>query len=134
VPAAAAERLNAKLARFAARTGRDFRAVVFPEMPVLDPPAASLQDFTLRSANIWAAGSKGFDEGVVLFVFVRERKLRVEVGSRLVAVLTPEAAQRIVDEKITPRLARGDTADGLEAGIDAVIALLDVPPSPRPAP
>ena len=59
-----ASRLDEKLARFEARTGQQFLVVVFKEMAVLDPPAASLNDFTLRTANIWAAGSKGFDRGV----------------------------------------------------------------------
>ena len=116
-----------------ARSGRRFLAVVYQEMPVLDPPAVSMQDFTLRSANIWATSPKGFDDGVVLFVFVRERKLRLEVGRALATVLTGEVAQRIVDEKITPDLKRGDTAGGLEAGIDAVIAVLDSQPKPAPS-
>ena len=130
VSAADARRLDEKLARFEGRTGQQFLVVVFKEMAVLDPPAASMQDFTLRTANIWAAGRSGFDRGVVLFVFVRERKLRLEVGRGLVAVLSPDVAQRIVDEKITPDLRRGDTAGGLEAGIDAVIAVLEPKPSP----
>jgi uncharacterized protein len=130
VSASAAGRLDEKLARFEARSGQQFLVVVFKEMAVLDPPAASLQDFTLRTANIWGAGRSGFDRGVVLFVFVRERKLRLEVGRGLVGVLSPDVAQRIVDEKITPDLRRGDTAGGLEAGIDAVIAVLEPKPTP----
>lgn len=132
VPAAAATRLDDKLARFEARSGQQFLVVVFKEMAVLDPPAASMQDFTLRTANIWGAGRKGFDRGAVLFVFVRERKLRLEVGRGLVGVLSPDVAQRIVDEKITPELKRGDTAAGLEAGIDGVIAVLESSPTPAP--
>jgi uncharacterized protein len=130
VSGSAASRLDEKLARFEARTGQQFLVVIFKEMAVLDPPAASLQDFTLRTANIWGAGRSGFDRGVVLFVFVRERKLRLEVGRGVVGVLSPDVAQRIVDEKITPELKRGDTAGGLEAGIDAVIAVLEPKPTP----
>jgi uncharacterized protein len=125
VPASAARRLDEKLARFESRTGQQFLVVIFKEMAVLDPPAASMQDFTLRTANIWATGRSGFDRGAVLFVFVRERRLRLEVGRGLVGVLGPDVAQRIVDERITPELKRGDTAAGLEAGIDAVIAVLE---------
>jgi uncharacterized protein len=130
VSGSAARRLDEKLARFEARSGQQFLVVIFKEMAVLEPPAASLQDFTLRTANIWGVGRKGFDRGVVLFVFVRERKLRLEVGAGLVSQLTPEVQQRIVDEKITPELKRGDTDGGLEAGIDAVIAILEPKPTP----
>jgi uncharacterized protein len=126
----AAARLDDKLARFEARTGHQFLVVVFKEMAVLEPPAASMEDFTLRTANIWGVGRKGFDDGTVLFVFVRERKLRLEVGRGLVGVLTSEVAQRIVDERITPDLRRGDTDGGLEAGIDAVIAVLEPKATP----
>jgi uncharacterized protein len=130
VPAAAARRLDEKLARFEARTGQQFLVVVFKEMAVLEPPVASVQDFTLRTANIWSVGRKGFERGVVLFVFVRERKLRMEVGPGLIGALPADVQQRIVDEKITPDLRRGDTAAALEAGIDAVIALLEPKPTP----
>ena len=130
VSGSAARRLDEKLARFEARSGQQFLVVIFKEMAVLDPPAASLQDFTLRTANIWSVGRKGFERGVVLFVFVRERKLRLEVGAGLASQLTAEVQQRIVDEKITPELRRGDTEGGLEAGIDAVIALLEPKPTP----
>jgi uncharacterized protein len=125
VSSEAGARLDGKLARFQERSGHRFLVVVFPEMPVLDPPAVSLHDFTLRTANIWAASGKGAGEGVVLFVFVRERKLRLEVSAGLAPRLTNDVTQRIVDDKITPPLRRGDTAGGLEAGIDAVIAFLE---------
>jgi uncharacterized protein len=134
VAPAAAQRLDARLARFEAQTGHQFVVVIFKEMPVLDPPADSLRVFTLRTADAWGVGRKGADDGVVLFVFVKERKLRLEVGRGLGRVLTNEVCQRIVDEKITPALHRGDAGDGLEAGIDAVIAVLQPEATPQPTP
>jgi uncharacterized protein len=134
VAPATAQRLNARLQGYEAQTGHQFVVVIFKEMPVLDPPADSLRIFTLRTADAWGVGRKGADDGVVLFVFVKEHKLRLEVGRGLGLVLTNEVCQRIVDEKITPALLRGDRDEALEAGIEAVIAVLGTEPAPRPSP
>ncbi|MCI5131079.1 MAG: TPM domain-containing protein, partial [Candidatus Electrothrix sp. EH2] len=66
-------------------------------------------------------GQKGKDNGVLLLVAKKERKVRLEVGYGLEGVLTDLLAGRIIDDVITPRFKSGQFDQGVEAGVKAVI-------------
>jgi uncharacterized protein len=117
VPAVDAERLNTKLRAFDEQTSNQIVVAVFPELP-----SPSLEDFTIRTAQSWRAGREKLDNGVVLFVFVKDRKSRLEVGYGLEGALPDITARRILDEAMAPRFRAGDFAGGLEAAIDAIVA------------
>jgi len=117
VPAAEAERLDAKLRAFDEQSSNQVVVAVFPELP-----SPSLEDFTVRTAQSWRAGREKLDNGVVLFVFVKDRKSRIEVGYGLEGALPDITARHILDDDLAPRFRAGDFAGGLEAAIDAIIA------------
>jgi uncharacterized protein len=113
-----AERLDAKLVAFEAKTGGSQIVVsIFPALP-----SPSLEDFTVRTAQAWRVGRKGLDSGAVLFVFVKEKKLRIEVGYGLEGKIPDAVAKRILDDVITPELKAGRSAEALEAGVEALMA------------
>jgi uncharacterized protein len=116
VPEADAKRLDEKLQRFQDETSNDVVVALFPELP----PDAALEDFTVRTAQDWRTGRKGLNNGVVLFVFAKDRKLRLEVGYGLEGALPDAIAKRIIEDEITPRFRSGDFAGGLDAGIEAI--------------
>jgi uncharacterized membrane protein YgcG len=95
-----------------------------------------MEGFTVRTAQAWGVGRKEHDDGVVLFVFAAERKMRIEVGYGLEGVIPDVIAKRILDGVITPRLRAGDNDGGLEAGVEALMAaaggvpFATAPPSP----
>lgn len=132
VSADAAQRIESRLQAERERTGRELVVAVFPGLP----EGVALEDFTVRTAQAWRVGRKGLDDGVVLFVFAADRRLRLEVGYGLEAVLPDATAKRILDEVITPHLRAGDHAAALEAGVEAVLtvagggALPDAPATP----
>jgi len=117
VSAQDAERLEAKLRAFDEQTSNQVLVAVFPELP-----SPSLEDFTIRTAQSWRAGREKLDNGVVLFVFVKDRKARIEVGYGLEGALPDIVARHILDDELTPRFRAGDFAGGLEAAIDAILA------------
>jgi uncharacterized protein len=86
------------------------------------PENFTLEDFTVRAAEKWGAGQAKTDNGAVLFVFVDDRKLRIEVGYGLEGVLPDITAKRIIEEEIVPRFRANDYSGGVEAGVDAMIA------------
>ena len=90
-------------------------------MPSL-PEGEVLEDFTVRTAQAWRAGEKKLDNGAVLFVFVKDRKLRIEVGYGLEGALPDALARRIIDQEIVPAFRAGNPAAGLEAWVDAMMA------------
>jgi uncharacterized protein len=117
VSAADAQRLDAKLRTFAEQTSTQVVVAVFPSLP-----SPSLEDFTVRTAESWRVGRKDWDNGAVFFVFVNDRKMRIETGYGLEGALPDQLAGRILDEQVRPRFRSGDWAGGIEAGIDGILA------------
>jgi uncharacterized protein len=83
---------------------------------------SSIEDYTVRVARSWQVGQKNKNNGAVLFVFVQEHKMFLQVGYGLEGVLPDALCKRIIDEQITPRFKAGDFDGGLTAGVQAVIA------------
>ncbi len=117
LPADAEASLNARLKAFDEQTSNQILVAIFPSLP-----SASLEDFTVRTAQAWRAGRGKLDNGVVLFVFIGDRKVRLEVGYGLEGALPDITAHRIIEEQITPRFRTGDYAGGVDAGVTAIIA------------
>ena len=130
VSAADAQRLDAKLRQFAEQTSTQVVVAVFKGLP-----SPSLEDFTIRTAESWRVGRKDWDNGAVLFVFVDDRKMRIETGYGLEGALPDQLAGRILDEQVRPRFRSGDWAGGIEAGIDGIFAATrgeyKAPPPPK---
>jgi uncharacterized protein len=112
-----ARRLDAKLRDFDKQTSTQILVAAFPQLP-----SPSMEDFTVKTAEAWKAGRKELDNGAVFFVFVKDRKMRIETGYGLEGALPDALAARILDEQVRPRFRAGDFAGGLEAGIDGIIA------------
>jgi uncharacterized protein len=117
LPEAEGHRLDDKLRRFDEDTSTQIVVAIFPKLP-----SPSLEDFTFRTAQSWRVGRKGLHNGAVFFVFVADRKMRIEVGYGLEGALPDALAFRILDEQVRPRFRSGDYAGGIEAGIDAILA------------
>ena len=133
VSASDAQRLDVKLRRFAEETSTQVVVAVYPSLP-----SPSLEDFTVRAAQEWRVGRQDWDNGAVFFVFVGDRKMRIETGYGLEGALPDQLAARILDEQVRPRFRAGDWVGGLEAGIDGILAATrgeyKAPPKPKPQP
>lgn len=119
--------LNEKLRSFETRSGAQFLIYIFPSLE-----NESLEDFTIRAATKWKAGQAKYDNGLILFVFVAEKKLRFEVGYGLEGTMTDAMSSRILREIITPAFRQGDYAGGLNSAATAVINLIEKNEQPVP--
>jgi uncharacterized protein len=133
LPADAQQRLEARLAERERATGAQMVVAIFPSLE-----GENDADFGIRLAERWRVGQKGLDNGVILLVFVQDRKVRAEIGYGLEPVLTDAVAAQIIREAIAPRFREQRYAAGLEAAVDAVYARIEtrgatrgVPPAPR---
>jgi uncharacterized protein len=132
IPADRARALEERLASFEAETGHQIAVLTIPSLE-----GDSLEDFSIRVADAWKIGKKGFDNGAILLIARDDRKLRIEVGYGLEGVMPDAIASRIIREVITPRFRSGDFAGGIEAGIDAMLKVTKgetLPERARPAP
>jgi uncharacterized protein len=80
----------------------------------------SLEDFSIRLAERWRIGQKGLDNGVILLVFLEDRKLRMEVGYGLEGRLPDGVAGGIIRDQIAPSFRERRYADGIDAGLTAI--------------
>jgi uncharacterized protein len=116
---AANERITALLADHETRT-TDQVAVL--TVTTLD--GESIEDFALRVFEAWQLGRKDKDNGVLVVVAPRDRRMRIEVGYGLEGRLTDLEAGRIIRNIMAPRFKAGDYDGGLEQGVEAIIAQL----------
>jgi uncharacterized protein len=118
VPQQAAEQMDRQLADFERATSNQVLVVVYPKMQ----SDSSIEDYTVRVAQKWGVGGKKKDNGIVLFVFIADRKMFIQVGYGLEGALPDATCKQIVETQIKPAFRNGDYAGGLSAGINAIIA------------
>jgi uncharacterized protein len=90
---------------------------------------SSLQDVTIEDfANglfrFWKLGQAKTNNGVLLLVAPKERKVRIEVGYGLEGALTDALSKVIITTAVAPKFKTGDFAGGIEAGVDAILTIL----------
>ncbi|HKD10802.1 MAG TPA: TPM domain-containing protein, partial [Thermoanaerobaculia bacterium] len=86
-----AEALNARLEQFEKDTSNQLLIWIDRKIP----DDFALEDFTVAAARKWGAGQAGRNNGVVLFVFTQDRKMRIEVGYGLEGAIPDATAHRI---------------------------------------
>ena len=93
----AASRIETGLAEHVARTGTQLAGAIFRTLV-----GEHLEDYSIRLAQQWRIGRQGLDDGVILLVFVDERRVRLEVGYGLEPLIPDAVAGRIIREGIAP--------------------------------
>jgi len=74
--------------------------------------------------NRWGIGQADRDNGVLLLVAPNDRRVRIEVGRGLEALLSDATAQSIIDSEILPAFRNDDMQDGIIAGHKAILEAL----------
>jgi uncharacterized protein len=80
-----------------------------------------LEDYSERVATAWRLGQQGRDNGALLLVAMKERKIRIEVGYGLEGRLTDALSRRIIQDEIVPNFRAGSFYQGIDAGVAAII-------------
>ena len=118
----AAERqaLDAKLAAWEAQTGNQLVVLMLPST---QPEAIAA--YSIRVAEAWKIGHKGKDNGAIFLIAKDDRKNRIEVGYGLEGVLTDVTTRRILAETVAPYFRNNQFAQGIDAGVDQIIAVVN---------
>jgi uncharacterized protein len=128
LPPGSAQTLEERLAGFERETGHQIAVLTIPSLE-----GDAIEDFGIRVADAWKIGQKGFDNGAILIIAQKERKLRIEVGYGLEGVLPDAIASRIIREVIVPRFRDGDFSGGIVAGVNAILQVTKGEPLPQAA-
>ena len=108
--------LSDRLVNYEKTTGHQLALLTIPSLDG-DP----LEDFSIRVVEAWKLGKKGKDDGVLVLVVSKDRKMRIEVGYGLEGELTDATAGRIVSDVMAPRFRNGDYEGGIAAALDAIM-------------
>jgi len=82
-----------------------------------------LEDWTVRAFEAWKVGRAGLDDGLVLFVFSEDHKVRIEVGYGLEGQIPDAKASQIIQEIITPNLKNNKYDEAITAGVNQILEL-----------
>jgi len=109
--------LEQKLAAWEEATSNQLVIATFESLAGED-----LSDISIRIAEAWQPGQADRDNGVLVTVFLKDRKLRIEVGYGLEGALPDALLNDIRMNLINPHFRRGDYFNGLNVAVDAVVA------------
>lgn len=97
------------------KTGVSVVVATFPSIGDKD-----LNDYVNRLYQAWGIGKKGEDRGLLIFLALRERQIRIETGYGLEGILPDGRVGGILDENVIPYLKKGDYSLGLVKAVTAV--------------
>lgn len=125
LPPADEAALDQKLRAYNATTGR---AVIVATVNSLD--GLDVVTYGQQLAEAWDIGGKETEQGVLLLVAPKERRVRIATarGGQYDG-FNDILGARIIRDTITPRFKAGDLAGGITAGVDAIITDLNRTPA-----
>ncbi len=86
---------------------------------------SALDDWAVRTFAAWKIGRKGLDDGIVMFILARDRKIDIEVGYGLEGQVPDAVANRIIQDVMAPLLRADDRDGSAQAGVDAILAAIE---------
>lgn len=101
------------------KTGAEMAVVALPDLggDEIEPVAVDL-------FRAWGIGKKGKDEGVLILLASKERRLRIEVGYGLEGILPDGLCGSIIRRVMAPGMAQGDIGGGLHRGAAVVAGII----------
>jgi uncharacterized protein len=96
---------------------------------VPDLQGYEIEEYGYQLGRAWGIGQAEKNNGVLLIVAPRERKVRIEVGYGLEPILTDALSALIIQNEILPSFREGHFERGIEQGVDAIDRQLRLDPA-----
>lgn len=80
-----------------------------------------MEEYTYKVAKEWKLGQKDKDNGVLLFVSVDDRKIRIETGYGVEGALPDATCNQIIRHDIAPYFRQDNYEAGIQAGVNAIV-------------
>ena len=108
-------RIDSLLREILTKTGTAVVVVTLPDVGGDDPDMAANELY-----RAWGIGKKGEDKGVLIFLALEERRIRIETGYGVEGILPDRLVGEILDQHVVPLLKKGDYGGALFNGALAV--------------
>jgi uncharacterized protein len=124
--------LEQKLAAFEAAKGSQLAVLI---VPTTHPE--EIEQYSIRVAEQWKLGrgeigGKRIDDGALLLIAKDDHRMRIEVGYGLEGDVTDALSNRIISETIAPAFRQGKFYEGIDAGLEQLMGLIEGEPLPPP--
>lgn len=83
-----------------------------------------ITDYGYQLGRYWKVGQKEHNNGVILIVAPKERRVRIEVGYGLEGSLTDALSNNIIQTQILPHFRQKKYETGIVAGAQAILAAI----------
>ena len=123
-----AQQLESKLSTFEQTNGSQVVVLMVPTTAPED-----IASYANRVASTWKIGRKDVGDGLLLIVAKEDKRVRIEVARALEGAIPDLAASRVIGEVMTPLFKQGHFAEGVDAGVSQIIALIKGEALPLPA-
>jgi uncharacterized protein len=106
---------------------RDLERTTTAELAVVTVPTtqpATIEEYAVKLFERWGIGKKDRGNGVLLFLAMDDRQVKIEVGYGLEGAITDGTAGSVLDRYVVPRFKEGKYAAGLTDGAKALANLI----------
>lgn len=83
-----------------------------------------IEDYTVGLAQKWGVGVKGKNNGILLLVALKDRKLWIATGYGAEGAVTDALARRIIEKEIKPYFKQGEYFQGLVQGTATIMSYM----------
>jgi len=111
------QQLERKLEAYNDSTSTQIAIVLHETTNGMDP-----FDYAMEIAKTWGIGQEGKDNGVLIFVATKDRKIRILTGRGIEDRLPDAICKRIINQLLKPTFKVGDYYGGLDAATDEMMA------------
>lgn len=87
----------------------------------------NIEKYSLDLANYWGVGLKDKDNGILIVIHKKARKIWIQNGNGLLTKLTDAETSYIIQSKIIPEFKRNNYYKGIYRAIEAIIKELNKP-------
>jgi uncharacterized protein len=108
-------RLNRLISDLERDTGAEIAVVILRRTQGATP-----KEYATELFNRWGVGKREADNGVLMLVALGDRRVEIETGYGMEAILPDAVAGEILDTAVVPRFRAGDIAGGVIAGVEAI--------------
>jgi uncharacterized protein len=108
---------NDILARFERDTSNQIIVAFFSKLD----PDTTVEQFAEEAFRAWRPGQAGRNNGVLVLVFVDDRKVRIQTGLGLEKALPDKVCAEIIATDMAPNFRKGDYNGGIEAALNSIM-------------
>ena len=122
-----AKKLESGLRRYADNTGTQVVVVTVPTLG-----GREVGDYGQALGEAWGVGQKDKNNGMVVLISAKERKVTIQPGSGLASTITPAVTSQVISE-MAPSFKQGNYFAGLRTGLNTLMAKANPDSAPKNA-